>query len=361
LVNGEHYSGAERVQDLLARQLPRFGCEVGFVCIKPQRFPNSRDTKTAPLVEMPIRGRLDLRIVRRLAELVRSEDYDLIHAHTPQTAVVGRLAARRADVPFVYHVHSPARRDSTRRLLNWVNATTEWAAVRGADRTIAVSLGLRDEMIRRGIPENRVVCVPNGVPPSSHETQRRPPAGTWTLGVVALFRPRKGIEVLLEAVAILRSRNISIRLRAVGGFESPLYKADVLNLAERLDLNEAIDWIGFTRGINRELAKIDLLVLPSLFGEGLPMTVLEAMGAALPVVAARVEGVSEAVTHRETGLLVEPGSVSQLAQAIEEIVTAGVDYAALSRGARRRHAEFFSDVRMAEGVAAVYRCVLGNK
>ena len=55
--------------------------------------------------------------MKRLAELVRDEDYDLIHAHTPRTALVGRLAARRAGVPFVYHVHSPAGRDSTRRLL----------------------------------------------------------------------------------------------------------------------------------------------------------------------------------------------------------------------------------------------------
>ena len=46
LINGEHYSGAERVQDLLAKQLPQFGCEVGFACVKPQRFPNARETKT---------------------------------------------------------------------------------------------------------------------------------------------------------------------------------------------------------------------------------------------------------------------------------------------------------------------------
>ena len=61
--------GAERVQDLLARQLPRFGCEVGFACVKPQRFPNARETKTAPLVEMPMRGRFDFRIVKRVAKI----------------------------------------------------------------------------------------------------------------------------------------------------------------------------------------------------------------------------------------------------------------------------------------------------
>ncbi len=361
LVNGEHYSGAERVQDLLARQLPRFGCEVGFACVKPQRFPNARETKTAPLVEMPMRGRFDLRIVKHLEKLCRDEDYDLIHAHTPRTALVGRLAAKRAGVPFVYHVHSPAGRDSTRRALNWINAAVEWAVVRGADRLIAVSPSLREYMIGRGISPERIICVPNGVPGSSFTAERRAPAATWTLGAVALFRPRKGIEILLESLAVLRSRNLNVRLRAVGGFETPQYEAQVMGLAERLDLVDAIDWIGFTRNVNRELAKINLFVLPSLFGEGLPMVVLEAMAAGLPVVASRVEGVPEAVIHRETGLLVEPGSVSQLATSIEEMITGDVDYTELSRGARQRHAERFSDTKMAESVAEVYRDVLANR
>lgn len=360
LVNGEHYSGAERVQDLLARQLPRLGCEVGFVCVKPQKFPNARETKTAPLVEMPMRGRFDLRIVNRIVELVRSEDYDLIHAHTPRTALVGRLAARKAGVPFIYHVHSPAGRDSTRRMFNWINAAAERIVVRGADRLIAVSPSVREYMIGRGVPAERIVCVPNGVPVTA-SSERRPPVATWTLGAVALFRPRKGIEVLLEALAVLRSRGLNVRLRAVGGFETAVYKAEVMGMAERLDLAEAIDWIGFTRNVNRELAKIHLFVLPSLFGEGLPMVVLEAMATGLPVVASRVEGVPEAVVHRQTGLLVEPGSVSQLAQSIEEVMTGGVDYGALSRGAKARHAAAFSDATMAEGVAAVYREVLAVK
>lgn len=361
LVNGEHYSGAERVQDLLARQLPRFGCEVGFVCVKPQRFPNARETKTAPLVEMPMRGRFDFRIVKKIEKLCREEDYDVIHAHTPRTALVGRMAARRAGVPFVYHVHSPAGRDSTRRWFNWINGAAEWAVVRGADRLIAVSPSLCDYMIDRGIPADRIVCVPNGVPHSMLTAERCPPITTWTLGAVALFRPRKGIETLLESLAVLRSRNIDVRLRAVGGFESNIYKAEVLGLAERLDLASAIDWIGFTRNVNRELAKMNLLVLPSLFGEGLPMVVLEAMAAGLPVVASHVDGVPEAVVHRETGLLVEPGSVSQLARSIEEVVHGEVDYVKLSTGARERHAARFSDTTMAAGVADVYREVLRKK
>jgi glycosyltransferase involved in cell wall biosynthesis len=213
-------------------------------------------------------------------------------------------------------------------------------------------------MITGGIAPDRISCVPNGVPTLGNTHDRCPPHGTWMLGTVALFRPRKGVEVLLESLAVLRSRGIDVRLRAVGGFETPAYECAINALAEKLDLEDAIDWIGFTRGVNRELAKIDVFVLPSLFGEGLPMVVLEAMAAGVPVVASRVEGVPDAVSHRATGLLVEPGSVSQLSRAIEEIVGGRVDYATLSRNSRRRHAEFFSDTAMAAGVNAVYRDVL---
>ena len=353
LVNGEHYSGAERVQDLLARQLPRFGCEVGFACVKPQRFPSARETKTAPLVEMPMRGRFDLRIVKQLEKLCRDEDYDLIHAHTPRTALVGRLAARRAGVPFMYHVHSPAGRDSTRRLLNWINATVEWAAVRDADRLIAVSPSLREYMIGRGIPAERIICVPNGVPGSG----LRPSAARRRTLDARHRRPVPPAQGHRSAARSAGRAAVAEHQCPAAGrrrFRNAGYEADVLGLAERLGLAPAIDWIGFTRNVNRELAKIDLFVLPSLFGEGLPMVVLEAMAAGVPVVASRVEGVPEAVVHRETGLLVEPGSVSQLAQSIEEVIAGDVDYALLSCGAQYRHAALFSDTKMAEGVANVY-------
>jgi glycosyltransferase involved in cell wall biosynthesis len=105
---------------------------------------------------------------------------------------------------------------------------------------------------------------------------------------------------------------------------------------------------------------MDLFVLPSLFGEGLPMVVLEAMAAGVPIVGSRVEGVPEAIVHRETGLLVDPDSVSQLATAIETVIDGDVDYQMLSHAGRERHAAKFSDVAMARGVAGVYRDVLAG-
>jgi len=181
------------------------------------------------------------------------------------------------------------------------------------------------------------------------------------LGTVALFRPRKGVEVLLEALAKLRSEGLPVRLRAVGGFETPEYERQVKRLAGELGLADAVDWVGFVEDVDGEWARIDLFVLPSLFGEGLPMVVLEAMAAGVPVVATRVEGVPEAIRDAEDGLLADPGDPGSLAQVIGRVVRGEVDWSALRESALVRHAEKFSDSAMAAGVAGVYRRVLNGK
>ena len=85
-----------------------------------------------------------------------------------------------------------------------------------------------------------------------------------------------------------------------------------------------------------------------------------AMAAGLPVIATRCEGTSEAVVHRRTGCLVEPGSVSQLASAIESLVDGEIDYEQASAESIARHAERFSDDAMAAQVAEVYRELLDD-
>jgi glycosyltransferase involved in cell wall biosynthesis len=200
--------------------------------------------------------------------------------------------------------------------------------------------------------------VPNGVPVRGPLLERASPSGTWVLGMAALFRPRKGLEVLLEALATLRAEGVPVQLRAVGTFETEAYRRQIDEHVERLGLAAAIDWRGFQQDINRELAAMDLFVLPSLFGEGLPMVVLEAMAAGVPVVATRVTGTPEAIRDGLDGLVVEPGDGAALAGAVKQIVGGGIDWAALRASAHERHAERFSDRRMAADVARIYREVL---
>ncbi len=360
VINGEHYSGAERVQDLLAARLPELGFDVGFACVKPGVFAKKRSFQSAPVFDIPMHSRIDLRAVKRLVQIIRRHDYRIVHAHTPRSALVGRIAARIVGVPLVYHVHSPARRDTTRGLRNWINAASERLTVSGAARLIAVSHSLGQHMAREKFQPERIVVVPNGVPRVGDLPPRRTPRGTWQLGTVALFRPRKGIEALLEALALLEARGLRVGLRAVGGFECPDYMRQTLNLAAKLGVSGRVQWTGFTSDVAAELARMDLFVLPSLFGEGLPMVVLEAMAAGVPVVASRVEGVPEAVRHGIDGVLAQPGDPAALAEAIAQVITGQYDWQDLRRSAIARHAERFSDRSMALGVAQAYRQVLAE-
>ena len=359
VINGEHYSGAERVQDLLAGNLGQFGFRVGFACLKPGRFAEMRQSTAAPIHETYMRWRFDPRPVWQLVKIIRREGCQLVHAHTPRSLMLAAVASLITGAKLVYHVHSPAANDSDKSWQNRVNALVERICLLWASAVIAVSQSLGNRMRQSGISAERLSVVPNGVP--ARQPKRSRPAGNrenWTLGTVALFRPRKGTEVLLKSLSLLRSAGLPVRLRAVGPFETPEYEQQIKQLADELELTDAIDWIGFTQDVESQLAQMDLFVLPSLFGEGLPMVVLEAMASGVPVVATRVEGVPEAVRDGQDGLIAEPGDARSLAEAAARIVRGDVDWREMRTNAMARHAEKFSDLSMARGVAGVYRSVL---
>ena len=358
LINGEHYAGAERVQDLLALRLTDHGFAVVFACLKQGVFAARRLAQQAPLITLPMRSRLDLGNCRQLARLVQEQDIRLLHTHTPRTALIGRLVAMLTRVPMVHHVHSPAERETDSGWRNARSALAERISLRGAQRLIAVSASLEHRLRQQGFAARRICCVPNGVPISERLRKRYQPGTELTLGMIALFRPRKGIEVLLEAMAHLQRSGTRVRLHAVGPFESPEYQRSVLECVRTLGLEQAVTWAGFCADMAAEFRHMQLFALPSLYGEGMPMVVLEAMAAGLPVVSTRVEGIPEVVRHGQDGLLAAAGDPLELAAALLRFVRGEVDAAAMGDSGRQRQRERFSDVSMAAGVAAVYREVL---
>src|SRR5437868_6544958 len=132
LINGEHYAGAERVQDLLAQCLPEQGFEVAFACIKPVKFPQARGSQDAQLFAVPMRSKFDLRPVRQLARLIRRERFALLHTHTPRTAMIGRLASLWAGVPMVHHVHGHTASEVGGGLRHRFHAWVERRSLAGA-------------------------------------------------------------------------------------------------------------------------------------------------------------------------------------------------------------------------------------
>jgi glycosyltransferase involved in cell wall biosynthesis len=360
LINGEHYAGAERVQDLLALRLPECGIRPALACLKPGRFAVARRSQDTPLYQLPMRSRFDMRPAWRLARLLRRNQFDLLHTHTPRAALVGRIAATLAGVPLVHHVHGQTAVEVRGRCWTRLMAGVEGACLSRAAAVIAVSPTAAQYMAERGVAKARLRVVPNGVPARATLPTRSAPTTDWTLGMVGLLRPRKGLETVLDALDLLRQQGFSVRLRVVGSFETPAYEREVRQYVARLGIGPAVDWAGFCTDIDAQLAHMDLMAFPSLLAEGMPMVVLEAMAAGVPLVASRVAGVTDVLRDGVDGLLCSPGDPTDLAQAIGRVLRGTVAWESLRSRAHRRQCEQFSDSAMARTVADLYREILAS-
>jgi glycosyltransferase involved in cell wall biosynthesis len=376
VVNGEHYAGAERVQDLLAGKLPDFGVEVGFACLKPGRFGELRQSQATPLVELAMRTRFDLRPAVRLAQIARRERYDVLHTHSARALLIARLAAALCGVPIVHHVHGNTSSEVAGRRFTRLNAWAERKSLPATAAVIAVSASVADYLRTAGVQQDRLHVVFNGVPTQAALAGNPRAQGTCTLGFIALLRLRKGLETFLEAAALLASRessnggaiatvpvrqSLTYRLRIVGRFESSDYEREMVGLAERLGLTDMIDWRGFQRAIDTELAAMDMLAFPSVLPEGMPMAVIEAMAAGIPIVASRVSGVTDVLRDGEDALLVAPADPAALADAVRAMIDDGELRERLRQSAFARQQRTFSDTNMASEVANIYHQVLSQK
>lgn len=359
VVNGQHYAGAARVQDLLALSLPDFGYDVSFACVFPDKFEQKRQSQDSPLFNFPMNHRLDLAPAKRIARLVANEGYDLIHSHTTRSSLIGSTAARMAGVPYVHHVHCQMDTEVGQRIKSFINKQIEKRACRRANRIIAVSDSVKRFLVRNHFCGTPIDVVPNGVPSPTDKKPVRTKGQSWVIGMVALLRERKGLETLMLALPELNTR-FDVRLRIVGSFVTKEYHLAMLNLADRLGIGSQIDWTGFTNDVNSEVCQMDVLVLPSVLPEGMPMVLLEAMAAGVPIVGSRVDGITDVIRHEENGLLAEPANAKSLAMQLSRIMGGEVTWGRLREECLADYHAKFSDKAMAAGVARVYDTVLSD-
>jgi glycosyltransferase involved in cell wall biosynthesis len=271
----------------------------------------------------------------------------VIHAHSFLSALPALVLGRRLGVPVAYTEHwtiflpeNPAELMPPMRIA----ART---ALRYADVVLPVSEAL-GEALRRLEPRARVRVVPNVVDEEVFAPdglpERQGPQRLLTAGL--LDTDRKGVDVLLEAFALLAGRD-DVVLDVVGdGSLRPRYEA----LAERLGVREAVTFHGLKP--KAELAALmreaDLFVLASRY-ENNPCVVLEAMASGLPVVATRVGGVPE-VVRPDSGRLAAPLDPQSFAAAVEDALRSDFDRETIARRTR----ESFGRRAIARRLADVY-------
>jgi len=249
------------------------------------------------------------------AALAVASRCDIVHAHWIPTGVLASLVSRRLDIPMVLTVHG-----SDGKLLKGgaVKRIGSRFSLTSADRIITVSDALKAHVLEFEPKVDAVVrTIHNGVELSDFPFVRKA-SNARRLLWVGRMTEEKGVDYLIHAMKKVVSSYPDASLRLVG--DGPL-RSDLETLTNELDLRERVEFAGESphSELSEMYAWCDLVVMPSL-SEGLPTVLPEAMATGRPVVASRVGGIPELLKHGETGYLVSPERVDELAGSIIELL-----------------------------------------
>ncbi|MFQ5638469.1 MAG: glycosyltransferase [bacterium] len=249
-----------------------------------------------------------------LKTLKVSKNVDIIHAQWLYSGMIAAFVKIMRGTPFVVTLRgSDTIRSGKGGLSHFVS---KWV-LKHADLVTTVNQDLRHWAIQQGVAPNAVFVIRNGVELNKNAEIKKSNS-LCRLIFVGHLVPAKGLNFLIEALAIVYRVNNSVRLTVVGdGVEiNPLRK----NVQVK-GLNAIVDFQGVqpSNRIPQLMQGADCLVLPSL-REGTPNVVLEAMACGLPIVASDLPGIREVVQDGITGLLVKPGHTEELAEKILQVI-----------------------------------------
>jgi len=299
-----------------------------------------------------------LRAIGKLVGTLRRFQPRIVQSFLFHANVAAKLAAPMSCRPWVLGGLRVAERQK-----NW-HLTLDRLTSRLSTGSVCVSEGVRRFSVREGrLDPDRLIVIPNGVDVARFESAA--PVDRRAIGVplnsvlalyVGRFDPQKGLETLLEAAALVARSRPDWHLAMAG--DGPL-RSSLLNQAnDRPDLAGRVHWLGRRDDVPGLLKTADLLVLPSLW-EGMPNVVLEAMAAALSVVATAVEGTEDLVIPGQTGWLVPPGQPEPLAEALIEAAADMTLRLRFGRNGRSRVEAEFTPERVVAAYEALWARILG--
>jgi len=302
------------------------------------------------LTRIPMRRQLapsDVAVLPQVMRRIAESEADIVHGHGAKGGAYVRLAFNRREALRVYTPHGGSLLFSESTLAGWVYLSTERLLMPRGDLYLFESAFSADTFARKVGAPSLARVVHNGVARAEFDPVTVHPDAS-DIVFIGEFRRLKGIDVLIDAVALLRERGRIVTATLVGdGAEYDTFREQ----AGRLKLDEAIRFRGAMPA--REAQALGrLMVVPSRM-ESLPYVVLEAAASAKPLIATRVGGIPEIYGPLAEDL-VPPENAEALAGAIERVLDHPDSAAARAASLQRRVAASFSLQAMADGVLNAY-------
>ena len=291
-------------------------------------------------------------LTKEITRLVQEQRVDLIHAHSPSlNGLAAARAAKQLGLPWVYELRyydedAAVDRGKIRynSLRYRMSQRLEHSALEQAGTIVTISSALREDLIKRGIRENKIVEVPNGVDtelfqprePDRELIEKYDLAGKTVLGYIGSFYFYEGLEYLLDAVILLIKEHAGLKLLLAGEGEAeeglrariPEKFRDNLVFMGRVPHDQ----------VQRYYSVMDILVYPRVRSRltelTTPLKPLEAMAMGKVVIGSNVRGIRELVKDGETGFLVDAEDAQKIAECLAKILTDVTLLAAVGRRAR---------------------------
>jgi glycosyltransferase involved in cell wall biosynthesis len=338
--------GLERVVLDLVRAGRELGQRVDVVCLEePGLLAPQAEALGARVVCLHKRVGVRPGVFRQLRAALDDLRPDLVHTHQIGALFYTGPASR---CPIAHTEHGKAGDDRLRR--RWLGRF----AGRFAARFFCVSRDIADEVqARRIVPRRKIHLVPNGIDAARFRDGQDPgdvrraldiSAGAPVIGTVGRLDEIKRQDLLIRAFGLVREVAGGSHLLLVG--EGPA-RDGLQGLVDHLGLRNCVHFAGYQPQPERFLAAMDIFALTSR-SEGMPLAVLEAWAAGLPVVATAVGGLPELIDDGRTGLLVPPDDEAALAHALLGLITAPAAARRMGGAGREQVDSTYSLHRMAE-------------
>lgn len=278
-----------------------------------------------PFERSPIRKN-NLQVYKDLKNIIDTEQYEIIHCHTPMGGAIGRLAARstrKKGTKVIYTAHG-FHFFKGAPLVNWLAyyPAERWLA---KYTDVLITINTEDYEIAKKFKVNRIEYVPGvGIDTDKfknievNRTEKRESLGVseddFMIISVGELNKNKNHQVIIRAIAKLRNEKIKYVLCGQGPLETELRE-----LAKELDVENQVKFLGFRKDVPDLMKVADLFAFPS-YREGLSLSLMEAMASGLPVVCSEIRGNTDLIEDGKGGYLVEPSDVEGFAKYIKELI-----------------------------------------
>ena len=351
-----HLSGGAKQVLTLMRGLKQHGVESTLLCADDSVVAEFAQAEKLPVRLVDYRGSHDFSLLRKIRETAIETRCDLIHAHSGRgTADYSALFARRFDAPVLLTQRTIR---NNRRLLSGFKyrSFTKIASI-----SEAVDRSLRDQ----DVPESQRSVIYDGVdfsdfsrphPRSTLLEEFDLPVDAVILGNVGRFNENKGQLNLLQTFLQLYEKYPKLHLVLFGNGEM---LDELLDFIEENDLSGRVHIAGFKSDLPKWYASLDLLVHTAK-QEALSIVILEANANSVPAIAYNTGGISEIIEHARSGLLVQPGQIDQLADAIERLLNDPVLHNSMGQKAQAICQKTFTSERMCAKYFSLYEEMVKN-